>query len=395
MTAIVFDPKVNLFKDTLFESVSFQPWKLEYKMMFTETRLLLEDIVADLQKWHSATHRLFEADSEDTAEVIARFEKLKHLSPEHFDKLLTHASRPKDAPPPGMINKVLNMMKKWLDKANKITTWPLVDDAIQATISRIRTRSEDSPFKELLKKPLRLMLTIAEKGGWAASLVLFALGVINFFMGIPVLGSAMSFGIIAVVVMRVVADLINGKSIGYALGKAAALFGAGLGVAKLFELVTPLLQSAAAATPPATLGGEAVDALSQTDAVRALPTQTPMPGAGADEFTSGLSNSPMPGAGADQVTQGGPAALPSTGNRYIDGLQQLYGQPVKQFSGSFNQAFRAAQNELGVGKIFSWMNPETGQLQPFTTNNAIPGSRPGQLNLAGLSTPVVNYLTRK
>lgn len=361
MTAITFEPKVNLFKDTLFESVSFQPWKLEYKMMFTETRMLLEDIVADLQKWHSATHKLFEADSEDAAAVIAKFEKLNHLSPEHVDRLVAHVSRPKDAAPPGMLNKVLNMIKKWLDKANKITTWPVVDDAIQATIGRIRARSEDSPFKELLKKPLRLMLTIAEKGGWVASLVLFALGVINFFMGIPVLGSAAFVGTIIAVVMRVVADLVNGKSITYALGKAATLYGAGLGAAKLFELVMPLLSSAVAATPPASLGD--------------VPTEPHYP------HQPGTVVDTEPHYPAEPAT-----ALPSTGNVYIDGLQRLYGEPVKQFSGSFNQAFAAAKNELGAGKIFSWMNPATGQLEPFTTNTRAQGQ------FAGLSSEVVNYL---
>jgi hypothetical protein len=369
MTAITFEPKVNLFKDTLFESVSFQPWKLEYKMMFTETRMLLEDIVADLQKWHSATHKLFEADSEDAAAVIAKFEKLNHLSPEHVDKLVAHVSRPKDAAPPGMLNKVLNMIKKWLDKANKITTWPVVDDAIQATIGRIRARSEDSPFKELLKKPLRLMLTIAEKGGWVASLVLFALGVINFFMGIPVLGSAVFVGTIIAIVMRVVADLVNGKSITYALGKAATLYGAGLGAAKLFELVMPLLSSAVAATPPATVG----DGLPGGDGPAAGSMQTAPSG--------GLPGGDGPAAGSMQT-----APLPSTGNAYIDGLQRLYGEPIKQFNGNFNQAFAAAKNELGAGKIFSWMNPATGQLEPFTTNTRAQGQ------FAGLSSEVVNYL---
>lgn len=277
MNAITFDPHQNRFKDTLFESVSHQPWSLEYKMVFTETRLMLNDILTELQAWHKATHRLFEAEAESTAQVLARFEKLGHLSPAHMDKLAAHVSKPADAPPPGLLNKVLNTLKKGLDRLSKVTTYPPVDDAIQATIGRIRAKSEDSPFKELLKKPLRLMLTIAEKGGWVASLVLLALGIVQFFMGLPIIGSSIFVLAIVAAVMRVVADLVNGKSITYALGKAATLYGAGYGAAKLFELVMPLLSSAVAATPPATLGGAAVDALSQTDAVRELPQQGSMP----------------------------------------------------------------------------------------------------------------------
>jgi len=242
------------FKETLFESVSFQPWSLEYKMMFTETRLMLADIITEWQAWHAATNKLFEADAESTAEVLARFEKLGELSPEHMDKLRAHVSKPKDAPPPGLLNKALNMVKKQLEKLNKMTTYPPVDDAIQATIGRILTKSEDSPWKERIKKGLRFLLDIAKKGGWVASLVLLVLGITQAFLGLPFLGSTVAVLTIVVAIWRVVADLVNGKSIAYALGKAATLAGAGYAAKELFNLVMPLLSTAEAATPPTTLG---------------------------------------------------------------------------------------------------------------------------------------------
>lgn len=256
------------FKDTLFESVSFQPWSLEYKMMFTETRLMLADILTEFQAWHAATNKLFEADTESTTEVLARFKKLGHLSPEHMDKLKAHVSKPKDAPPPGLLNKALNMLKKQLDKLNRMTTFPLVDDAIQATIGRILTKSEDSPWKESIKKGLRFLLDIAKKGGWVASLVLLVLGITQAFLGLPFLGSTVAVLTIMVAIWRVVADLVNGKSIAYAVGKAATLAYAGYAAKELFNLVMPLLSTAEAATPPATLGGGAA-----SDAARAAASQ--------------------------------------------------------------------------------------------------------------------------
>lgn len=262
------------FKNTLFETVSLQPWSLEYKTVFTEARLQLAEILQELQTWYASTHKLFEADSVSTSEVLVRFEKLGSLSPEHLDKLKSHASKPKDAPPPGLLNKVLNTLKKGLNRLSKATTYPPVDDAIQATISRIMAKSEDSPFKEYLKKIMRAMLKIAEKGGWVASVVLLALGITQAFLSLPFLGTSIFVFAIVAAVMRVVADLVNGKSITYALVKASTLYGAGYGAAELFKSVMPLLSAAEAATPPATIGGEeAADALSQTDAVRELPAQ--------------------------------------------------------------------------------------------------------------------------
>jgi LysM repeat protein len=272
------------FKDSLFESVSFQPWSLEYKMMFTETRLMLADILTEFQAWHAATNKLFEADTESTTEVLARFQKLEHLSVDNYEKLKAHVSKPKDAPPPGLLNKALNMLKKQLDKLNRMTTYPPVDDFIQSTIGRILTKSEDSPWKESIKKFLRVLLTIAKKGGWVGSLVLLVLGITQAILGLPFLGSTLGALTIVVAIWRVVADLVNGKSLVYAVGKAATLAGAGYAAKELFNLVMPLLSTAEAATPPATLGGGATDAAraaaaqeftdtTRTDAARAAAAQ--------------------------------------------------------------------------------------------------------------------------
>jgi LysM repeat protein len=248
------------FKDSLFESVSFQPWSLEYKMMFTETRLMLADILTEFQAWHAATNKLFEADTESTTEVLARFKKLGHLSVDNYEKLKAHVSKPKDAPPPGLLNKALNMLKKQLDKLNRMTTYPPVDDLIQSTISRILTKSEDSPWKESIKKFLRVLLTIAKKGGWVGSLVLLVLGITQAILGLPFLGSTLGAVTIVVAIWRVVGDLVNGKSLAYAVGKAVTLAGAGYAAKELFNQVMPLLSSAEAATPPTTLGTAGVGA---------------------------------------------------------------------------------------------------------------------------------------
>lgn len=295
MNAITFNRTQNNFKDTLFESVSFQPWTLEYKMVFTETRLMLEEILTELQAWHKATRRLFEADAESTAQVLARFEKLGHLSPEHMDKLAAHVAKPADAPPPGLLNKVLNTFKKGLDRLSKVTTYPPVDDAIQATIRRINTKSEDSPFKEYIKKFLRVLLKISQKGGWVASLVLLAMGIAQAFLSLPFLGTSVFVFAIVAAIMRVVADLVNGKSITYALGKAAALYGAGYGAVELFKTVMPLLSAAEAATPPDTLGGDT--------------PQSPVRGADGPDAGGARSGAAVSGADGPDAGGGAPTGL--------------------------------------------------------------------------------------
>jgi LysM repeat protein len=129
-----------------------------------------------------------------------------------------------------------------------------VDDAIQATIGRILTKSEDSPWKERIKKGLRFLLDIAKKGGWVGSLVLLVLGITQAILGLPFIGSSLGALTIMVAIWRVVGDLVNGKSFAYAVGKAATLAYAGYAAKELFNLVMPLLSTAEAATPPATVG---------------------------------------------------------------------------------------------------------------------------------------------
>ena len=379
MITTTIDPLPHKFKDTLFESVSFQPWSLEYKMVFTETRLMLDEVLTELHRWYAATHTLFEADTLAAEEVLDKFRNLGSLSPDHFEKLKAHVSTPKGDSPPGMLNKILNGVKKSIERLSKLYTFPDVEAKIQEAIQKAMDKAQDKGFGKLLNPVLRTLKTLADtmKGTWVPSLVLVVLGIAVSLLSLPaIIGGGLWVFSIIMILARIVADLVKGKTLAYSFTKAVALWGAGYGAAELFKTVMPLLQAALTSTPPTTIGALA--------------------GAAADT-SAALGNVPQPDLPPDALPRGGvPAAsLVSTGNPYIDGLQRLYGEPVKQFSGNFNQAFAAARRELGAGKLFSWMNPSTGNLTPYTTNLAIPGAKPGALNLAGLSTNVVNYLRGK
>lgn len=277
MTSLAFDPTMNKFKDTLFESVSHEPWRLEYKMVFTETRHLLNEAINDLCAWYAAAHRLTITEADATAsaqEVLDKFQKLGTLNSAHIDKLVSISAAPADAPPPGLLNKFLNPLKKGLERLSKVTTYPPVDDAIQATIGRIYAKSEGSPFKEQIKQVLRALLNFSKKSGWVPSAVLLALGFIQTLVSLPWVGTTLIVLTLIMGIVRVVADLVNGKSLAYALGKAVTLYGAGYGAAELLKNVMPVVSAAEAATPPSR---PVIDALAHTDAVRELPPQGSMP----------------------------------------------------------------------------------------------------------------------
>jgi hypothetical protein len=279
MRTVTFDPTVNKFKHTLFESVSLQPWSLEYKIMFTEVRSLLNEAINDLWAWYSVTHAhklpLMEADhAASTQDVLTRFKKLGALDASHIEKLKTISVAPADTAPPGLLNKFLNPLKKGLERLSKVSTYPPLDDAIQATIGRIYTKSESSPFREQIKQVLRALLNFSKKSGWVPSAVLLALGFIQTLVSLPWVGTTLIVLALIMGIVRVVGDLVNGKSLAYALGKAAALYGAGYGAAELLKNVMPVVSAAQAATPPES---PVMDALANTDAVRELPPQGSIP----------------------------------------------------------------------------------------------------------------------
>lgn len=283
MTAIQFDPTMNKFKDTLFESVSHEPWRLEYKMVFTEARHLLNEAINDLCTWYVVTHAqpVNEADASASAQdIINKFKQLGTLSSGHIDKLVLISDAPANKPPPGLLNKFLNPLKKGLERLSKVTSYPPVDDAIQATIGRIYAKSEGSPFKEQIKQVLRALLNFSKKSGWVPSAVLLALGFIQTLVSLPWVGTTLIALTLIMGIVRVVGDLVNGKSLTYALGKAAALYGAGYGAAELLKNVMPVVSAAQAATPPT---HPVIDALANTDAVRELPAQGSMPGGSIPE----------------------------------------------------------------------------------------------------------------
>jgi hypothetical protein len=143
----------------------------------------------------------------------------------------------------------------------------------------------------------------------------------------------------------------------------------------VFDLVWPLLQQAESLPVPPIPpevewppeDEEPGDALADPT-TRAWATNWRLDGDAHGEYLSGYASSQ------------------STGNRYIDKLQDLYGKSIKSYSGSFRDAFAAARKELGSGGIFSWTDPTTGQIKPFTTKTK------GEGQFANIAGNVVNYL---
>jgi len=244
------------FKDSLFESVSFQPWSLEYKMMFTETRLMLEEALNEIYVYYSAQHRLFEADAESAEDIIKRFENLRELSPDDYEKLKAHVSKPKDVPPPGILNRFLNMIKKAIERLGKLSIFPDTEAKIQETVQKAMDKAQDKGWGKALNPVLRGLKNLADtmKGTWVPSLVLVVLGIATSLLAIPYIPGGLWLLSLIMILARIVADLVNGKTLTYAFTKAVALWGAGYGVAELGKYVMPMITSALSATPPTTLG---------------------------------------------------------------------------------------------------------------------------------------------
>ena len=259
------------FKDTLFETVSLEPWPLAYKMIFTEVRMGLTEALQDLHNWYTAVHttRLLEADPSDETpsyqKTLDRFKALPALSPEHITKLKAQFENP-DRPPPGLINKLFNSIKKGLERINKTVHFPKLDDKIQNYIVKLKAKYPDNKAWQTV---LGWAKGLSGKRGWVPSVLLLGLGTIATLFSMPLLGNSVLGVTIAFSIFKCVADLVNGKSVSYAIGKAVTLAAGGsligmagkalgvdktLGVDKalayLWKLVSPSAEAAEQATPP-------------------------------------------------------------------------------------------------------------------------------------------------
>lgn len=249
MTVLYQIPTLS-FKESLFEHVSLQPWSLSYKMVFTEAKQSLTEAINDFYKWHSAQQHAFMETDAGTSDVMQQFKNLKTLTPDHVEKLKALSQDP-DRPPPGLLNKFLNPLYKGLSRLGKLTVFPAgVNWAIQNTIQKIYTKSGRNPFRETIKKILRAFLNLSQKTGWVASAVLLALGIIQSVLSLPFLGTSLFALTIVFGILRVIADLVNGKTLTYAIGKAVTLYAAGYGAAELLQHVWPVVQASDSATPP-------------------------------------------------------------------------------------------------------------------------------------------------
>lgn len=238
MASTTLRTRNNPFKNTLFESVSHQPWHLEYKMVFVEAQQLLAEAIDDLCKWYAASHRvkLSEADEapESPEQTIARFQELKHLSPEQIAKLKGVAARPDQ--PPGLLNKFFNLFKSGIERLKKIKSWPDVKSEIDSLIAKINQKIRDNQHKEYIQPFLKAMRTLSDKtSGWGPSVILLALGIVQSLLGLSFIGGMAAVPSLIFLISKVAMDVVNGASVDKALAKAASTYGLGLGVGQLFD----------------------------------------------------------------------------------------------------------------------------------------------------------------
>jgi len=361
------DFKESKFKNTLFESVSHYGWDLEAQVIMLEFRDSIGQELDKIFESLCATQSLLiEEEKESDSDLIAKFLARKTISNDHVAKLKGSATSVKDMDVKvGWFTRMLKKpFERALDRISKTTKIPVVDDKVQEVIKWIENKKEgklDPATDNLIKKVLRAILDLSQntKARWLTYATLLLLGVAQSVWGLPLLGTATLVGVLAAI-LRIISDLRQGRSVAYALGKATAIFGLGYSASEIVQSVWSNYTAASSVEPPAT-----------PPSLGDVPTEPHYP---ADP-------SPRVDTSPDE-----PAAPAVPSSPYIDALQRIYGQNIDNYTGSFNQAFAAARKELGAGKIASWLNPQTGEVMPFTTNYR----NEGQFN--GISQNVVNFL---
>jgi hypothetical protein len=403
-TTILFeDIRANKFKDTLFETVSHEPWSLEYKIIFLETRkelgVLITEWLDTCEKYMLLTEAADAMTDEQADEIINRFLARKTLPRTAIDNLHDKLSGGAEGKK-GWLQKTLQSLaskffapiRTGLDKLNKITTYAPVDDSIQILIAKIDSKTSDKMVKKLLN--MIRSFSKNKKASWLTSAVLMILGVVQSMWSLPFIGTTIIGLTVLTAAIRIISDLMQGKSIGYAVGKAVTLFGAGYAAKELFDMGMSLLNQVEnlPIPPKPPLGDISSDSALMNPEDLAGPARPASAPPSAEEVPVIQPDDRPIRVKPEEVSVGnGPfdpesASLPSTGNPYIDKLQDLYRMPIKSYSGSFRDAFAAARKDLGSGGIFSWTDPATGQIKPFTTNTR------GEGQFANLATDVVNYL---
>lgn len=401
-TNILFeDIRANKFKDTLFETVSHEPWSLEYKIIFLETRkeldLLITEWLDTCEKYMVLTEAADAMTDDQADEIINRFLARKTVPRTAIDNLHGKLSGGAEGKK-GWLQKTLQSIAskffgpigKGLEKLNRITTFPQVDDSIQVLIAKIDSKTDDKLVKKLLN--MIRNFTKSKKASWFTSAVLIILGLVQSLWSLPFVGTTIIGVTVLVAAIRIISDLIKGKSFVYSVGKAAALFGAGYAAKELFDMGMSWLNQVEDLPIPPEPPVEVTHGSAQMKPSDFAPNSPAAIDTDAilDNPTRGGLGGVTPETPAETPPGGTPAAttqsLTPTGNAYIDKLQDLYGKPIQSYSGSFRDAFAAARKDLGSGGIFSWTDPATGQIKPFTTNTR------GEGQFANLATDVVNYL---
>ena len=244
-TPILFeDIGANKFKDTLFETVSYEPWRLEYKIIFLETRKALDVLITEwldtCEKYMMLTEAADAMTDEQADEIINRFLARKTLPRTAIDNLHGKLSGQAEGKKgwlktlQSLASKFLAPIHKGLDKLSKITTFPQVDDRIQSLIAKIDSKTDDKLVKKLLN--MIRNFTKNKKASFFTSAVLLILGVMQSLWSLPFVGTTIIGMTVTVAAIRIISDLSKGKSIAYSVGKAAALFGAGYGIKELFYM---------------------------------------------------------------------------------------------------------------------------------------------------------------
>jgi len=361
----------NRYKGSLFESVKYyDDWSPELKRLTYQFQKDIDPFIKELAEWCANFREILTegvtSSGSDTEEVIKKFIDKGTTDPSHITAISDKFSLSGKNPPKGLLNKFFNAIRRALDKMNDITTFPRVDDKIQAYISRIRESIKNKTLKNdsTLNKMFGFILKTSKFGGPIATLILLLLGVVSVFSSIPYLAGTVVFIKFIAAICRVIADLGQGKSLAYSIGKVGALWFAGHEIAEFAKPVLDYAKSSFHAISDYITGGgkilghniahvtaSAEYDLAKTELYRDGST-TPRgyhSNLGGD-VRSALSNSlklPDPLKDFSVSSPHAMTALEKAYNREIPDLTE---------KGDFTKAFAYAREKYGSGRLFTFGN---------------------------------------
>lgn len=250
----------NKFKDTLFESVSHEPWSLDFKILAYELRKELEPILTEWVQHIQTICLLAEAETTviNAQDVFTKFVQLGKINRNELDSLHKQVSMDTGSSKgQSLFARLFAPLGSKVDKINRMKEYPQTQEQVSREIDRIQSKVSgkvDEPTQGVISRVLKSLVQLAKKGGWVGPVVALAVGTLASLISIPFIPQKLILlGVVAST--RLVVGLVKGETWRKSMAKAAAVFGLGLATSALADWISPMITSALAATPPAHIDG--------------------------------------------------------------------------------------------------------------------------------------------